>query len=282
MADKKKKKEKKKRVIKKKLTSVVDKVILPITYTQYRKKCCVGEEKENISLTNKLLMELLTSGRKIGDTNVSGVALGPTPIKPTMRDVYSQTPPPEVVKLLPKPPIPYEKQYAYKENKYLTEWERRKRQRKTPKLYKEPISETEVEGYMKAPVVSKQPVVKAPLPVVKAPLPVVKPLDETPSEAPIIIKAPLPIETPVVIKEDDKPKAIITGEKTIIKIKKPKKTIQPLPLIIEEEEPQPSVKPKKPLSKMNKTELQEEYKRVMGEEPDKRFSKKDMYEILKK
>lgn len=267
MADKKKKKEKKKRVIKKKLTSVVDKVILPITYTQYRKKCCVGDEKENISLTNKLLMELLTSGRKIGES---------TPIKPTMSDVYSQTPPPEVVKLLPKPPIPYEKQYAYKENKYLTEWERRKRQRKTPKLYKEPISETEVEGYMKAPVVSKQPVVKAPLP----------------SEAPIIIKAPLPIETPVVIKEEDKPKAIITGEKTTIKIKKPKKTIQPLPLIIEEEPqplvepsvkaPLPSVKPKKPLSKMNKTELQEEYKRVMGEEPDKRFSKKDMYEILKK
>jgi len=71
MADKKKVKKPKKRVKKK---SIIDRPVLPLTYTPYRKGCCVKEEDTNINLTSKLL-ELLTKQEP----------------KKSLRNVFSQT-----------------------------------------------------------------------------------------------------------------------------------------------------------------------------------------------
>lgn len=85
----------------------------------------------------------------------------------------------------------------------------------------------------------------------------------------------LPIET------TEEPKVVRTGETFKIRRKTPKKKLD---LIIEDEdntEEIPSVQKKKPLSKMNKSELQDEYRSQFKEEPNKALSKKDLYEILK-
>lgn len=86
----------------------------------------------------------------------------------------------------------------------------------------------------------------------------------------------LPTET------TEEPKVVRTGETFKIKRKTPKKKLD---FIIEDEsntEEIQSIKiKKKPLSRMNKKELQDEYRRVIGEEPDKRFTIEDLKSVLK-
>lgn len=291
MTDKKKKirKAPKKKVQRvKKISSVLDKVILPITFTNYRKKCCVNEEKEkeNVSLTNKLLMELLKGNQR--KTTTEPVIT----LKPESVDKATET----------QSQIPREKQYGFKERMYFQEKKReldkpvfsseetsdafstklsRRKKFKAIRKQTQPESETEIEGYIPVKV-PDYAFGKATIPSDKTNIPIEKPVDE-----PISLSTDtpqIPLETP----DTDglggalgEPKIIKTGEKKKIRIKKPRPK-----LVLEEEEevpppPPPLPKKKKPLSKMNKSELQNEYRKQLNEEPDKAFSKKDLYDILK-
>ena len=276
MADKKKTKKKKivrKRV--KKISSTLDKVILPITYTQYRKKCCVNDEKEkeNISLTNKLLMELFSKKTDKIQPAIS-------------QQVSTQTDIAEYAKKRP-----FNKQYAFKETEYFNNLRKNKPTvisdftsgETTDVFAKSKFSkrgnidtETEVEGYVP---IKNLPNYAFGKPLEKPPLNI----------APSLTEETVSIPTETV----EQPKVIFTGEKRIIKRKKPRP-----PLILEEdgtnglgvalggeavaiqEKTTPDTK-KKPISRMNKSELQQKYRDMFNEEPDKRFSKKELYSILK-
>lgn len=283
MTDKKKKikrvpKKKVQRV--KKISSVLDKVVLPITFTDYRKRCCVSDEKEkeNISLTNKLLMELLKGNQRKATTDPFVI------LKPESVDKATET----------ESPIPREKQYGFKERMYFQEKKReldkaptfsseetsdafstklsRRKKFKAIRKQTSPESETEVEGYVPVPV-------KLPDYAFGKPnIPVEKPVDESISLSTDISQ--IPSETP------EEPKIVKTGEKKTIRIKKPQGRARPKLVLEEEEEvppppPPPLPKKKKPLSRMNKSELQDEYRKQFNEEPNKAFSKKDLYDILK-
>lgn len=298
MTDKKKKirKAPKKKVQRvKKISSVLDKVILPITFTNYRKKCCVNEEKEkeNVSLTNKLLMELLKGNQTEGSRWQRKETTEPF-IKATLPSVKESVDKSTET----QSQIPREKQYGFKERMYFQEKKReldkpvfsseetsdafstklsRRKKFKAIRKQTQPESETEIEGYIPVKV-PDYAFGKANIPSDKTNIPIEKPVDE-PLSLPIDIPQ-IPLETP----DTDglggalgEPKIIKTGEKKKIRIKKPRPKLD-----IEEIPPPPPIpKKKKPLSKMNKSQLQDEYRKQFNEEPNKSFSKKDLYDILR-
>lgn len=85
MADKKKKKIKKPKKAKK-ISSILARPTLPITFTQYRGKCCVNEEERPANLTSKLLDLLMKKNENVPKVEP----------KKSMRDIFSKPELPEM------------------------------------------------------------------------------------------------------------------------------------------------------------------------------------------